>query len=136
MKIWIPMLMSLVLPINALAQDTHPEVQAALDWTLPPHNCVPPEIKASHDSTSGTERKYKKAKKKFEKCYDGYKADLIEQQQSMIGVAKHGLNQEQADIIMKNMKLIQSIVTSGYIQPTAQLIEIPHEDMEIQVIHH
>ena len=136
MKYLIPMLLSVVLPINALAQDVHPEVQAALDWTLPSHDCVPPKIKASHDSSSGTERKYNKAKKKFEKCYDGYKADLIEQQQSMMAVAKHGLSQEQADIIMRNMKLIQSIVTSGYIQPTAQLIDIPHEDMEIQVIHH
>jgi hypothetical protein len=136
MKFLIPLLASVLLSTNTFAEDIHPEVLSALDWALPSHDCVPPKIKASHDSTSSTERKYKKAKKKFEKCYDGYKANLIEQQQNMMEVAKHGLTQEQAEIIMGNMKLIQSIVTSNFTQPTTLLIEVPYVDMDIPITHH
>jgi hypothetical protein len=121
---------------GASAEDVHPDVQAALDWQLDEHQCVPPKVKASHDSSSGNERKYTKAKKKFEKCFDAYKADLVGQQQSMMSVAKHGLTKEHADIIMSNMKLIQSIVTSPYQPSASRLMEVPHEDTEIQVIHH
>ncbi len=136
MKILLPILTLVLLPLPVLGQDVHPEVQRALNWTLTPHECVPPKVRASHDSSSGNERKYNKAKKKFEKCVDSYKADLINEQQEMMGVAQHGLTQQQADIIMANMKHIQSVVTRKVGQPTTQLVEVPHEDTVIQVIDH
>jgi len=133
-KIIIPILT--LLPFTAFAAEVHPEVQAALDWQLQPHDCAPPTVKASHDSNSGNERKYNKAKKKFEKCIDAYKAELIKEQQEMMGVAQHGITQKQAEVIMGNMKFIQSIVVSKYTQPEMQMMGMPHEDLEILVIDH
>ena len=129
------MMLSMSISKSTRAENIHPEVQAALDWELPANECEPPKVKASH-VTSHSERKYKKAKKKFEKCYNNYKSELVKQQQEMMAVAKHGLTTAQAETIMKNMKQIQVIATSDYKQATVLVTEMPHQDMEIRATHH
>lgn len=58
----------------------------------------------------GKDRKYKKAAKKYQKCMNEYKDGLAKDQQKMMASTQHGLNQEQADKIMGNMKIIQAIL--------------------------
>jgi len=104
--------------LTVIAQDVHPDVQVALDWKLPAHDCEPPTVKQSH-VTSGQERKYKKAAQKYEKCMNKYKSGLVEDQKKMMGSAVHGLTQDQADIIMSNMKAIQKILQPEILPPVS-----------------
>ena len=95
------------LSAGVLAQDVHPEVQAALDWQLPENKC---EFKLKPSRVeSDMERKYKKAMKKFKKCTGKYTTGLAEEQQKMMAVAHHGLTQAQADIIMGHMLNIKKV---------------------------
>lgn len=111
----------LLLPLTGITQEVHPDVQAAMDWELPVHDCEPPTIKQSH-VTSGQDRKYKKAAKKYEKCMNKYKAGLVEDQIEMMDCAVHGLTQDQANVIMGHMKLIQSIIQPEVLLPVSAVV--------------
>ena len=101
-------LISLIcLPVVVVAQEVHPEVQAALDWQLPENKCEF-EFKPSRVD-SGMERKFNKAMKKYKKCAGKYQTGLAEEQQKMMAVAQHGLTQAQADIIMGHMAHIKKV---------------------------
>lgn len=99
-----------------LAQDVHPEVQAALDYQMPNHEC---DFKVkSSGVVSQSRRKIKKAMKKYTKCTEGYKSGLAAEQKKMMGVAQHGLTQEQANIIMGHLSRIQFILDTKELQVT------------------
>jgi hypothetical protein len=48
--------------------------------------------------------------KKYTKCNEKYLAGLVAEREKMMGVAHHGLTQEQADIIMGHMGTIAIIL--------------------------
>jgi len=109
--------------VNANAE-THPEVQAALDWTLPQNVCEQPEsiygqkiVDPSGDVTETSakrspaeERLYKRKKRTFDKCIESYKQGLLKDFGSIREVAQYGLTQEQADQLLNKLKFIQSVI--------------------------
>ena len=100
----LPLLSLLFLPVCVLGQDVHPEVQAALDWQIPKNEC---EFRVKRTNVGGgTDRSFQKAMKKHTKCNEKYLAGLVAEREKMMGVAHHGLTQEQADIIMGHMGAI------------------------------
>lgn len=118
------------LPAITLAQGIHPDVQAALDWQLPQNKC---EFKLKRSNVaSGLERKYKKAVKKYKKCLTTYLTGLALEQKKLVAVAQHGLSQEQANIIMGNMKDIQSVIRKAGPPPAAPPAEVPLDTTEFQ----
>ena len=96
-----------ILPAKGFAQDVHPEVQAALDWKIPTNEC---ELRIRQTNVGGMDRRSQKAIENFAKCNVGYLDGLIEQQSNLMAVARHGLTQEQADIIMGYIVVIKRIV--------------------------
>ena len=50
----------------------------------------------------------------------------------MVAVAQHGLSQEQANIIMENMKDIQSVIQKVEPPPAAPTAEVPLDTTEFQ----
>ncbi len=119
----IPILTAAILIPAAGLAEIHPEVQAALDWKLPPSGCEQPRVKQS-SVIPDRNRKFDKAAKKYRKCMKKYHASLMKQHQEMMEVAKHGLTQEQAEIILGHMRDIQNVmVTSG--QDRRPVNEIP-----------
>jgi len=112
-------LLSLIfLPAAVLAQEIHPDVQAALDWQLPKNECKF-KLKRSSNVT-GMERKYKRAMKKYEKCIGHYVTGLALEQKKMRAVAQHGLTQAQADTIMGHMRDIQTLLQMSESQSATQ----------------
>ena len=120
----------LAAPVSA---ETHPKVQAALDWELPAHECERPDMLFTQGivdsdgvpSTNrrlepGKERLYKKKKKKFDKCIMTYKQGLIAEFTELRDVAQYGLTQPQADAILGKLALIQTIIEDP-------LAELPKE---------
>ena len=135
MKLMTILFCLVLLPLTAIAEDLHPEVQAALDWQIQPTQCNPPIIKRSNIVT-GTERRIKKAQKKYKKCIDNYIDGLLEDYSKMMGVAKHGLTQQQADIIMGHLKLIQSVLVRDESRQVALPAEQPPTNLEVPVTRH
>jgi len=107
MRKLLPLPSLLLLPLCVLGQDVHPEVQAALDWQIPKNEC---EFKVKRTNVGGTDRNFQKAMKKYTKCNEKYQAGLVSERDNMMGVAHHGLTQEQADIIMGHMGAIAIIL--------------------------
>ena len=106
------------LPAVVMAQEVHPDVQTALDWQLPKNEC---KFKLERSSdTTGMDRKYKRAMKKYEKCIGNYLTGLAVEREKMMAVARHGITQEQADIIMGHMRGIQTIIQMSESQAAAQ----------------
>jgi len=103
----LPLLSLLFLPVCVLGQDVHPEVQAALDWQIPKNEC---EFRVKRTNVGGTDRSFQRAMKKHTKCNEKYLAGLVAEREKMMGVAHHGLTQEQADIIMGHMGVIAIIL--------------------------
>ena len=99
----LPLLSLLFLPVCVLGQDVHPEVQAALDWQIPKNEC---EFRVKANRLVFHDRSFQKAMKKHTKCNEKYLAGLVAEREKMMGVAHHGLTQEQADIIMGHMGAI------------------------------
>ena len=104
----LSLLSLLFLPVCVLGQDVHPEVQAALDWQIPKNEC---EFRVKRTNVGGgTDRSFQKEMKKHKKCNEKYLAGLVAEREKMMGVAHHGLTQEQADIIMGHMGAIAIIL--------------------------
>lgn len=105
------------------AAETHPAVQNALDWQLPANTCEAPEslfnqtivdsdgVPSSSRKLSQPQRKrHERRKKEYDECVRVYKEELLETFEEMRGVAKHGLTQAQANIILGKLKYIQTVI--------------------------
>jgi len=113
-----------------VAAETHPDVQYALDWTLPAHRCEAPPASffqpiVDSDGVPSTsralppsqERLMAKKKKKFDACIESYKRGLVKEFGRLKDVAKHGLTQEQASTILAKLALIQAVVQDPLAEP-------------------
>ena len=116
--------------ISTVQADTHPAVQAALDWQLPSNECEPPDPKygqtiVDSDGIPSTSQKLSpskarleaKKKKRFDKCIETYKKGLVSEFGKLREVAKHGLTQEQADMILGKLARIQAVVQDPMANP-------------------
>lgn len=124
--------------LAADAPQTHPEVQAALNWALPANTCKQPrsvgtvtkvnnegaDSGARADVDSYTIERYERKKKRWLKCVDGYKDDLKGDFETLRGSAQHGLTQAQANTILGKMKLIQSVIMTQDGKPPVGTNEI------------
>ena len=123
----------LIAPGVCFAADIHPEVQKALDYTLPELTCTKPQLPGVSkdvidpatgavnraDVDSYTLGRFERAEKRWMKCLTKYKKGLMKDFEKLKGSASHGLTQAQANVIMGNMKNIQSAVTSPTGEPTS-----------------
>lgn len=126
----IPVLSALMLlSLTSVAQATdqqkvHPEVRKALAWTLPVNSCKEPKaigalVDVSNEGADSGPRsdvdsytldRFKRKERRWKKCVDKYKDGLQDDFERLRGSAQHGLTQPQADAILSNMKLIQSVL--------------------------
>ena len=109
----------------------HPEVVKALNWELPVNNCSRPKliVKAANlvdgggsdfmegagsmtDVDSYTIKRYERKEKRWEKCVEKYKSELMIDFARLKDSAQHGLTRAQADIILANMAEIQRVYVS------------------------
>jgi hypothetical protein len=97
------------LPLQA---EVHPDVQAALDWQFPEHNCVMKKVTRSGDPTT-RERKMKKAVRKFKKCFSSYEEELKSEEAKLLASAEHGLSKPQAEVIAGHINRIRWVLTKG-----------------------
>jgi len=134
----------LFLPTASIAE-THGEVQAAMDYELPEYTCVKPkqfgrrtEVVGAPmpdagavpifagagadevtDMDSHTINRLKRKEDRWNKCIKEFKDDLLANMEKLKASAQHGLNQDQADIILGNMAKIQKV----YMTPEGVLDE-------------
>ena len=113
-------------PSLALSAEPHPDVQAALNYSIPENTCIKPVLPGvSKDvvdpATGATNRadldsytlgRYKRAEKRWMKCLTKHKEGLMKDFDSLKNSASHGLTQTQAKAIMSNMKGIQAVIES------------------------
>ncbi len=147
MKFPIITLTVLVLAPWSVFAETPKPVQAALDYQLPENTCTKPRIIASEStvlapaqdgggggsnffqgSNTGdvsdidgySRKRIERKEKRWRKCVATYKADLLDDMQQLKGSASHGVTQEQADSILKNMALIQQVymTSEGVLEST------------------
>ena len=111
-----------LLSFNVMAADVHPAIKSALNWKMPIHGCgAKPRMTGAGIATvdeSGTTRRedydshkldrYKRKQKRWNKCITRYRKTLMKDFETLKGTAQHGLTQTQADIILGNMKTIQT----------------------------
>ncbi|XOV88177.1 MAG: hypothetical protein ACFHX7_25000 [Pseudomonadota bacterium] len=110
--------------------EPHREVSAALNWQLPANHCEAPKLSGAerdvedptgsgaryrYDVDSAKLARYQRQQKRWEKCIERYKAQLVKDFGKLKDSARHGLTQEQANSILAKMALIQAVVES----PTA-----------------
>lgn len=123
----------------AKLQKVHKNVQAALDWQIPPNPCQEPKAPRGlnilalggtfgHQPTSTTEDsadvptvydvdhyqidRYKRARKRWESCVSKYKSGLLQEFETLKNSAQHGLTRAQADAIAGKLLKIQEAVMS------------------------
>lgn len=123
----------IVAPSICFAADIHPEVQKALDYSLPELTCSKPDLPGASkdvidpatgavnraDVDSYTLGRFERAEKRWKKCVTKYKKGLMQDFERLKSSASHGLTQEQANAIMANMKRIQEAVVSPTGEPTS-----------------
>lgn len=104
----------------------HEKVREALDWELPENPCSQPkppgerkEIRDEQGTTrtdwdvdSYTLARYERKENRWKDCVDEYKRGLAAEQETLKSSAQYGLTQQQANIILGNMKTIQSVLLS------------------------
>ncbi len=143
MKIIVLALTLLVLYPMSSSAETHPAVQAALDYEIPTHQCGDPivlpgdtEVTAQQNSAgqasffegsstasvSDTDhysrKRLERKGKRQKKCVAKYKKGLLSDMETLKGSASHGLTQEQANTILGHIKLIQEV----YMSPNGVLV--------------
>ena len=123
----------LLMPVLSFAE-THPAVNAALDYQLPENTCrtkpksfessgeaIGKPVQASgalnvfegsgaedmSDVDSYTRKRQERKLARWQKCTNEYKSALLEDMEELKSSAKHGLTQTQADLILANMAAIQ-----------------------------
>ena len=123
----------LLVPAISLAE-THPKVQAALDYQLPGNTCgtKPKSFESSgeaigkpvqesgaltvfegsgaeemSDVDSYTRKRQERKMARWKNCTKEYKSGLLEDMEALKASAQHGLTQPQANIILENMASIQ-----------------------------
>ena len=107
---------------SSAEQPLHPDIAAALDWSLPENECVQPKMVARSsnivdgdgsreitDVDNYTIRRYEKKQKRWQKCVNRYKKSLMEDFTKLKDSAQHGLTQDQANAILAKLALIQSV---------------------------
>ena len=101
----------------------HPEVAAALAWSLPENPCQQPKLagkSADIVDTLGIPRRmdvdsykidrFKRQEKRWLKCVANYKQGLVTDFSRLKDSAQYGLTQQQADEILAKLALIQASV--------------------------
>ena len=123
----------LLMPAISLAE-THPKVQAALDYQLPENTCgtKPKSFESSgeaigkpiqdssstsvfegsgaeemSDVDSYTRKRQERKMTRWKSCTKEYKSGLLEDMDELKASAQHGLTQPQANIILANLANIQ-----------------------------
>ena len=119
---------------------SHPEVQAALHWRLPPNVCREPELRGNpsgipalsgsvrHLATNTTAetfgtpvvadvgplelKRYERQRRRWERCVREYKEALLASFERLKRSARHGLTRSQANLIAGNLALIQAAIIS------------------------
>lgn len=127
------LLIAPLLTAAAYGAEIHPEVQKALDYTLPELTCEQPKLPGvtsdvvdpatgavnRADVDSYTLGRFERAEKRWKKCVTKYKKGLLKDFEKLKASASHGLTQAQANAIMGNMKTIQNAVMSPTGEPEA-----------------
>ena len=103
----------------------HAKVQSALDWQIPEMQCTKPILRGAGiaivdgsgdrtqtDTDSYTLRRHDRKMKRYNTCITEYKQVLNDDFESQKDCAQYGLTQNQANIILGNMKLIQTTIIS------------------------
>jgi len=121
-----------LMPVYAESQP-HEKVQTALDWALPVNACIKPKMiavtakvtdsegsRTQTDVDSYTIGRYQRKEKRWNSCVEKYKSDLMVEFSELKDSAQYGVTKAQADIIMGNMAMIQSV----YLSPDGR-IEAP-----------
>jgi hypothetical protein len=130
--------------------ETHSEVQAAMDYELPENTCVKPRrfVRTTEvlgaplpdtgavqifqgsgadevtDMDSNTINRLKRKEDRWNKCVKEFKDGLLVDMEKLKASAQHGLNQDQANIILGNMAQIQKV----YMTPEGVLEDAQGED--------
>ena len=125
----ITLLPVLLLTVSVKA-DIHPDVQAALSWEPPAHNCEAPPARyrqvivneegvpeSNRHMNPAHQRLLDKKKKKYDECIAAYKRGLIAEFGKLKDVARHGLTVAQSEEILSKLALIQAVVED----PLAQI---------------
>ena len=128
------------------ASTLHPEVQAALDYTVVPHQCEPPRRDLTPGSvsigsgstlpgtartstggandtrtTSGGDatelRRRDRELAAWRGCIEDYKRGLLDDFTRLKASARHGLTLEQANRIAENLLAIQNVIMSETASP-------------------
>ena len=122
----MPVLILACLHVFASAEAvTHKEVAWALDWALPANNCEKPRLvshsynvkdsegdRAVTDVDSYTIKRYERKEKRWQKCVDKYKKNLLKDFERLKGSAQYGLTQDQAKRILEHMAVLQQVYMS------------------------
>jgi hypothetical protein len=123
-------ILCLLAPTLAIAAESHPQVQAALDWQLPDNICgdepvlIGAELDVVDPSQDITYRydvdyykleRHERSMKRWNACITEYKEDLMNDFEALKNCAQHGLTQAQADTILGKLALIQEV----YLSPDA-----------------
>ena len=101
----------------------HPEVAAALAWSLPETPCQQPKLagkRADIVDTNGITiridvdsykiNRFKRKEKRWLRCMASYKQGLVTDLRRLKDSAQYGLTQQQADEILAKLTLIQATV--------------------------
>lgn len=106
----------------------HKEVKWALDWELPVSTCEKPKVIAQSknvtdeqgdrpvtDIDTYTINRYQRKMKRFTRCNEKYKKNLMKDFTRLKESAQYGLTEPQAKVILQNMSDLQEayIVSSG-----------------------
>ena len=106
--------------IPSHANSVHPEVQAALDWQLPEHDCgAQPRMRKGSDyanethetvhsdTDTYTRKRYQRKMKRWDKCMGKYRNNLIKEFGRLKDSVRHGMTPAQAELVLTKLKLIQ-----------------------------
>ena len=80
------------------ATSTHPDVQRALDYTLPQADCPRPQMSRGSNDPTAVDR-FKRAMKRYTDCLKAYDETLFNDLTFLHGSVAHGATQAQAEQI-------------------------------------
>ena len=107
------------------ATKVHEKVQAALDWRMPVNTCKRPELRGAgtdivdgdgvrrrFDLDSYTLDRFLRKQQRWQSCIEKYKRALFADFEDLNNSAQYGISRQQANVILGNMALIQTVLES------------------------
>jgi hypothetical protein len=125
-----PLLPSVLLAAGVFAAEPaalHPEVAWAVDYRVPEHDCVEPNIRPGNNTATRVER-FRRQAKRYTSCVKSYQEGLLADFGRIQDAVRFGVTPDQAESMKANLDAIATRIKS--MKETIELVTMTEMEAE------